>query len=296
MKVGFGFCLPHFGNFEGREYIRELAIAAEENGFETIWTTDHIAIGQRYKYPYGRITESLVTLAYIAPLTEHVKLGTSIIVLPMRNTLLFAKQVATLDYLTGGRVIVGVASGWESTEFRNLGVDYRSRGKLLDEQIRLLRVLWSSETPTFKGKFHEVGGVYFSPLPPSRGGPPIWVGGNSERAARRAIELADGWHPTGIDVVRFTSFVEKFKMRRQGFVLSGRFTVDLTGKKGTSYKSSGGEERVIISGRPSDVIERFSEYVDQGMSHIGVYLGDKKKEEVLNEMRLFASEVMPSFS
>jgi alkanesulfonate monooxygenase SsuD/methylene tetrahydromethanopterin reductase-like flavin-dependent oxidoreductase (luciferase family) len=110
-----------------------------------------MTIGAAHPYPYGKILESLTTLSLIAAKTETIGLGTSVVVMPLRPTLLTAKQLATIDFLSGGRLTVSVGAGWEPTEFRAVGVDFRKRGKLLEEQVRLLRVFWSSERPVFEG-------------------------------------------------------------------------------------------------------------------------------------------------
>lgn len=147
----FGICLPNFGNNLSREILVASAVEAEKLGYDSVWTTDHMTTGAAHPYPYGKILESLTTLSFIAAKTETIGLGTSVVVMPLRPTLLTAKQLATIDFLSGGRLTVGVGAGWEPTEFRAFGVDFRKRGKLLEEQVRLLRVLWSSERPVFEG-------------------------------------------------------------------------------------------------------------------------------------------------
>ncbi|MEM2042361.1 MAG: LLM class flavin-dependent oxidoreductase, partial [Nitrososphaerota archaeon] len=119
----FGICVPNFGNNLSREGVVRSAMEAERLGYDSVWTTDHITVGAAHPYPYGRILESLTTLSYIAAKTESITLGTSIVVMPLRPTILTAKQLATIDYLSEGRLIVGVGAGWEPTEFRAFGVD-----------------------------------------------------------------------------------------------------------------------------------------------------------------------------
>ncbi|MDJ0274231.1 MAG: TIGR03619 family F420-dependent LLM class oxidoreductase [Aigarchaeota archaeon] len=292
----FGICVPNFGNNLSREGVVRSAMEAERLGYDSVWTTDHITVGAAHPYPYGRILESLTTLSYIAAKTESITLGTSIVVMPLRPTILTAKQLATIDYLSGGRLIVGVGAGWEPTEFRTFGVDFRRRGALLEEQLRLLRVLWSSERPVFEGRFHRVRDVIFSPLPAQKGGPRIWVGGNTERAVRRALSLADGWHFTGIP---FDELEERMALirssGREGFTVSGRLTVKLDpSAKSEESRSGSGERRYIVGGWASRVAEELSRYAKLGVEHVAIYLGDLPVDALLSKMREFVKDVVPS--
>jgi probable F420-dependent oxidoreductase len=294
--VKFGICLPNFGNNLSREMLVASAVEAEKLGYDSVWTTDHMTIGAAHPYPYGKILESLTTLSYIAAKTETIGLGTSIVVMPLRPTLLTAKQLATIDFLSGGRLTVGVGAGWEPTEFRAFGVDFRKRGKLLEEQVRLLRVLWSSERPVFEGEYHRVRDVIFSPLPLQLGGPKILIGGNTEKAVRRALALGDGWHFTGIP---FDELEERMVLirssGRSGFVVSGRLTVKLDPKARSGETRSGsGERRYIVGGGPSEVAEDLSRYARMGVEHVAIYFGDHPLEKLLAKMREFIRDVIPS--
>ncbi|MCS7143065.1 MAG: TIGR03619 family F420-dependent LLM class oxidoreductase [Aigarchaeota archaeon] len=293
MSVQIGVCLPHYGEHLSRELVVRSAQLAEELGFDSIWTSDHIAISKQFSHPYGNITESLMTLSYVGGLTERVKLGTSVIVLPLRNTLQVAKQIATLDFLTNGRTIIGIGLGWERREFEVMGASYARRGEIIEEQIGVLRNVWRSSEPSFQGKYHDIRDVVFSPLPVQSGGPPILMAGNSERAAARAIRLCYGWHPTGVPVDKYRDLVEKYGMRREGFILSGRFTID-PDKRTRLFTSHLGDIRVIIGGSVDEVIEYLSRYVELGVSNIVVYMGEVKKDEYERRMRWFMREVSPS--
>ena len=192
----FGIGLPNYGRGKTWDDIRRVARLAEELGYESVWTTDHVVVPQENSEPYGNIFESLMTLALVASITQRVKLGTSILVLPQRNPVLAAKQVATLDAATNGRVILGVGVGWNEVEYKNLGANFKNRGKRLDEAIVLLRTLWSNENASFQGTYTTLEQAVFAPLP-ARKSIPIWIGGNDEPAFVRAAKLGDGWHSTG---------------------------------------------------------------------------------------------------
>lgn len=194
-----GICLPNYGRASSPEAIREVAQAAESLGFDSLWTTDHILVPEAHYEPYGRIFETWTTLAYVAALTQRVRLGTSILLLGLRNPVLVAKQAATLDQLSNGRLILGIGAGWLAPEFENLGMSFRRRVRFLEEGIALMRTLWTNPRPRFQGRFFRIQDAVFEPLPVQPGGPPIWIGGNTEAAVRRAARLGDGWHPVGLD-------------------------------------------------------------------------------------------------
>jgi probable F420-dependent oxidoreductase len=194
----WGVILPNFGLDSNPQRIRRVAELAEELGFDSVWTTEHIIVGPDAIDPYGRLYDPLVTLGWIAGWTEQLGLGTSIILVPLHNPIHLAKEVATLQELSGGRFTLGVGMGWHRDEFEFMGVPFEGRGRRADEAIRLMRALWKGERD-FKGKFWSFHDATQEPHPDPL--PEIWVGGASERAIRRALELGDAWHPSrGSDV------------------------------------------------------------------------------------------------
>ena len=188
-----GVILPNYGAGASPAGIRRTAELAEELGFDSVWTTEHIVVGREAVDPYGRVYDPLVTLGWIAGWTEWIGLGTSIVLVPLHNPMHLAKQVATLQELSGGRFTLGVGMGWHRDEFDFMGLEFEGRGRRGDEAIRIMRALWAGERD-FEGRywsFHDaVSGPH--PSPP----PEIWVGGSSPRAIRRARELGDAWHPS----------------------------------------------------------------------------------------------------
>lgn len=296
-RLLIGIAIPHFGRNLSPESVYSVARAAEELGYDSIWTTDHVVIDTSNYYPYGRIYESIATLAAIGSVTEHIAIGTSIIVIPMRNAVLTAKQLATIDSLTGGRLIVGLGVGWNLQEFRNLNADFRRRGKIEEESIKLLRTLWSSERPSFLGKFYKVEDAVFEPLPAQKGGPPIWLGGNSGIALDRALRLADGWHVTGMHPETFGKMVREMRDRAEpGFVFSARLAVELNGRGPREYVSGLGDRRVLLGGDAGSVAEQLSAYVKNGATHLVLYLGDHQAKIYIENMKKLEREVIPSLS
>ena len=195
----FGLCLPQYRPGASREGIDAATEACERLGWDSVWTTDHVLPDQSPRAAdYSVLFEALATLAYVAGRTSRVRLGTSIIVVPMRNAVLMAREVASIDVLSGGRMTLGVGVGWSEAEFSNVGVadTFHRRGAYLDESIAVWRHLWNGSEEPFKGKFHSFHGYRFAPLPEQGAALPIYVGGGSEAALRRAGQLGDGWHAT----------------------------------------------------------------------------------------------------
>ena len=198
----FGVILPNYGAASSPDGIRRVAETAEELGFTSVWTTEHIVVGPEGVDPYGRVYDPLVTLGWIAGWTERIGLGTSIVILPLHNPFELAKQVATLQELSGGRFALGVGMGWHRDEFDFMGVEFEGRGRRGDEAIRLMRALWRGET-AFEGRYWSFKDATAEPHPTPE--PEIWVGGSSAHAVRRARELGDVWHPSrgsNVDHVR----------------------------------------------------------------------------------------------
>lgn len=191
--VHLGVILPNFGADSTPERVRRAAEAAEEHGFDSVWATEHIIVGPEGVDPYGRVYAPLVTLGWIAGYTERVALGTSIVLVPLHHPIHLAKETATLQELSRGRLRLGVGMGWHEDEFTIMGVPFRGRGRRADEAIRLMQALWRGER-SFQGEQWSFQDATFAPLPEPE--PEIWVGGSSPRAIRRALELGDVWHPS----------------------------------------------------------------------------------------------------
>jgi len=188
-----------------------IAKKGEEFGFDTLLTGDHILVPKNITsvYPYtesgefpgsgsGESMEQITLLSYIAGQTSKIRLVTSVLIVPHRNPLIAAKSLATLDVLSGGRLVVGVGVGWMREEFEALGLPpFEERGAVTDEYIRAFKVLWTEDDPHFEGKYISFDDITFLPKPVQKPHPPIWVGGESRPALRRTAELADGWYPLG---------------------------------------------------------------------------------------------------
>ncbi|MCI0829617.1 MAG: TIGR03619 family F420-dependent LLM class oxidoreductase [Chloroflexi bacterium] len=207
----YGFTLPGRGQLATPERLGIIARKGEELGFDALLTGDHILVPKNIKsvYPYteggefpgspsGESMEQITLLSYIAGQTTQIRLVTSVLIVPHRNPLIAAKSLATLDVLSGGRLVVGVGVGWMREEFQALGLPpFEERGAVTDEYIRAFKVLWTEDDPSFEGKYISFDDISFLPKPVQKPHPPIWVGGESRPALRRTAELADGWYPLG---------------------------------------------------------------------------------------------------
>lgn len=295
MTAKFGVCLPNFGKHLSIKAVTTVAVEAEEMGYSSVWATDHLIIPQKFSYPYGTILEALTTMTLAANETEEVSIGSSVIVLPMREPVSVAKALAAIDIISGGRVIAGFGAGWCEGEFDNLGQNFRNRGRRLDEAIQLFRTLMRGGQVNFSGKYYRVQEGLFEPKPVQTGGPPVWVGGNSKAAYNRAVRLGDGWHFTGLSVEKAASLLENTKVR-EGFTVSGRFTVDLSGKSPKLTRAASGEERAILSGKPDEVSDIIGKYLEKGVTYFVLYFGDKPAQEYVKDMQVFAQDVMSSYT
>ncbi len=212
MKLGVMFA--NVGPFGTPELLTHLARTAEEVGFESLWTVEHVVVPKGYgsQYPYSKdgrmpgpeespIPDPFVWLAYAAAVTRRIRLGTGVLILPQRHPCYVAKEVATLDQLSGGRVELGVGIGWLEEEFLSLGIPFRERVGRTEEAIAALRSLWSDGPSEFHGTHFDWNPVESNPKPLQRPGVPVHVGGHVKGAARRAARLGDGFFPARADLL-----------------------------------------------------------------------------------------------
>lgn len=207
--MDFGLHLPaSSANVKAEDLVR-FAQQAEALGFYCITVADHVIVPRNISVPYpytvdgkypgtGYHLETLTTMGFLAGATKQIRFATSVMIAPYRNPIVTAKMLASLDVLSNGRMIVGLGVGWMKEEFENLNAPpYEERGKVTDEYIRAFRELWLSDNPSFNGKHCHFSNIIFLPKPVQKPGIPIWIGGHSKQAIRRAGQLGDGWHPIG---------------------------------------------------------------------------------------------------
>ena len=239
--------------------------------------------------------EALTVTAYLAALTTRVQLGISVLVLPQRSPVLVAKEVATLDCLSGGRLVLGVGAGYHEMQFRWLGADFQHRGRRLDEYIQAMRELWTAPEPRFEGQYVAFSDVVFLPRPVQPQGPPIVIGGSSPAVLRRVARLADGWHPVDLTPTQYAAGMRQIRELANGRPLEGSLRIRAGVDRRLEAKGGGdGVVQIALDGSPGELRARIEEYQAAGVDHLVVYFGDDF-QTALRDMRRFAAEVCPVF-
>jgi probable F420-dependent oxidoreductase len=270
--VKFGIAFANIVTFTTREGLISLAQGAEAAGFDSVWTVEHVIYPEGYEstYPYdpsGRMAmasstplpDPLVWLAFVAAATEHLRLATGILILPQRNPVVLAKEVATLDHLSGGRVDLGVGVGWLKEEFEALGVPYERRGDRTDDYIVAMRALWDGDHASHHGDFVSFDDVSCNPKP-VHGRVPIHIGGHSRAAAERAGRLGDGFFPGRGEIGDLVDIM--------------RQTAADAGRDPSAIEVSYGSEAVL----GAEAVDAVGELAEQGVDRVIVpsflFLGD----------------------
>jgi probable F420-dependent oxidoreductase len=218
----FGIHLPQYGRVAGGESVARAARHAEELGFSDVWVSDHVVHPAEQTYPSPFLLDPFATLSWAAAVTSTVELGTSVLVVPQHNPLWLANHLATVDAMSGGRLIVGAGVGWSQREYEALGYSFNDRGRRMDEILDLLRAAWSDDPTSFHGTFYEFDDIRFLPKPARR--VPIWIGGGVEAAFRRAIDKGDGFHVVGLKPPEVAPIVDRLRRDRPEatFTISAR--------------------------------------------------------------------------
>ncbi len=312
----FGLCLPGRGPLAKPDVLVKLAERADALRFASLFVTDHVVIpithGSVYPYsPSGRTAsdwtegyfEPLALMGVLAGVTRHVRLGTSVLVVPYRNPVLVAKMLATLDVMSGGRVILGVGVGWLREEFEALGSPpFEARGRVTDEYLSLMRATWTREPVDWAGEFYRMGSVSARPKPVQKDGIPIWVGGHTPAALRRAGELGDAWHPIGMRPpahLHPEEYRDKAATVREHAKKAGRDPASLTFTfrvplelKPRTAKAAGGD-RAPFRGTAAEVIGDIRAYHELGVTHFVFDPAPPDLRGQLSTLERFVDEVRP---
>ena len=313
----FGFGLPTRGPMATPQGLATLARTGEELGFAIISVSDHIIIPKTINstYPYnesgtfagspsGECLEQLSLLSFLVGVTSSAKLLTSVMVLPHRPPVLTAKMLATIDVLSNGRLIVGCGVGWMREEFEAIGAPaYDERGSVGDEYIRAFKELWTSDNPAFEGKYCRFANVAFAPKPVQKPHPPIWVGGESPAALRRAGRLANAWYPIGTNP-RFpvgtpAQFAEYAARVKRYATEAGRDPSSLDFAYSASWlndqqaQTLPDGQRRPLTGTPQQIADDIKRYEELGVRHMMVNLQGDTQAQTVERMRRFADRIMP---
>jgi probable F420-dependent oxidoreductase len=309
MRVGVA--LPTVGIDHGPELLLPVAEAAERLGFDSVWATDHALMSyeRRSEYPYGHSgteialnpgigwLEPLAALSFVAARTERTRLGTSVLVLPYRNPVLVASQAATLHVLSGDRLVLGVGAGWMREEFEALGLDPAERGARTDEYLEVLRTLWREDPASFRGRFVSFEDIVLG-VPPRDSAPPLWVGGNSRPALRRALGHGEGWH--GFEVFPDQMGGIRATLEELGAEL-GRDPAELELSVVRGMVPPAREEESFIQDRrnlgrsAAEMVEELGRYAESGVGLVVIQVS--LLAPLMPEgLEWFASEVMPELN
>ncbi len=230
-----GVHLPQYRDPVSGEVLAAAARDAEDAGADDVWVSDHVVLPPGSRHPPAAFHDALTVLTWAAASTTRVGLGTSVLVAPYRHPVVLAKSLASLDALSGGRVIAGLASGWMESEFRALGVPFHERGRRTDAAIAVCRELWGG-AHEFTWLGERIGDVELAPGPARPGGPPIWIGGDSVAGLRRAARIGDAWHTTIHDpgplaerIATLGQFVDEAGRSRADVIVSVRAYADSAG-------------------------------------------------------------------
>jgi probable F420-dependent oxidoreductase len=302
MTVSFSTRAPN-SDYLGFEASPEAIIAAakkaEEVGFDAIFVNDHIVVGDDARSaPWTNVYDPFVAMSFIAAQTTRIGVGVSVLIMPYRNPVATAKALATLDRMSNGRLTIGVGVGWNEAEFAALGVPFSERGARTNEYLRLWHACWAPGKVSFAGKFAAFADMQVNPKPLQRPHPPIWIGGTSDAALRRAARFAAVWQPTPLPIAQL---VERRDALRKACEVAGRepiptrmsFRVEFSTITGSVPPS---EKRQPGHGTPAEVtadLRRYREAAGLDAFQINFH-GNRSLDDLCQSMECFMREVAPA--
>jgi probable F420-dependent oxidoreductase len=290
-----GCHLPTQGPLATPEALETFARQAEAHRMASLWVSDHVVFpkANSSQYPAGRFPyapdtpylEPVAVLAAASMCTQRARLGSSVFILGHRNPIVMAKMLTTIDTLSKGRLICGVGVGWWAEEFAALGVPFKSRGRQADEMIKIFKELWTADEPQFQGEFFRFANIGFAPKPVQKPHPPIWVGGHSLAALRRAVALGDGWHGTQQRPEDLQGTLDRL---RQEADKAGRpfDTLELSLRIPLRAEALQGSHQAII--------DQYSACKQLGLSHLVVDFRRHDLAQMLETLDCMATEIRPA--
>lgn len=306
MKIGV--FLPISGRAAGPDTLMEAARGAEAQGFDAVWSADRVVTPWTIdtSYPYAEnhefivppdrpFLDSLTCLAFLAGVTERITLGISVLVLPYRHPLAWTRVAASIEQLSKGRLIMGVGVGWMEEEFAALGVPFKDRGRMTDEQLEILKSLWSDDHISFSGQHYNFADVAFYPKPIQRPRIPIWIGGEGAAAQRRSGQYGDAWFPYFVTITP-AELRAGYEHVRQRAAEAGRDPnqmqlaccrpIELT-------RAPEPQDERRLRGSPEQLVEALQAYRAIGVAHLALQFMAPRWPDRVEQIERFAREVMP---
>jgi len=298
MKLGI--CLPHYGRPIEIPRMLEVARHAEARGLDSLWVTDHVIVPNETNVIYREdMLDPLAVLPWLAGVTSRIALGTSVVILPYRSPIPVAKLLASVDVLSGGRLLVGAAIGWLEGEFEALGVPFKERVSRSEEALELFRTLWTEEHPKLESRRHRLHDVTVSPMPLQKPRPPLYVGGGSEGALRRVARFGDGWHATSSTVEQFRQGVDTVRgfwkeAGRAGTpAVSLRIPIMIDGVHRAAVDMAFLRGRHVIGCSVAQITEELRGFRDAGCEHIALEVSYSTYPTILQTIDVIAERLRP---
>jgi len=306
----FGVFLPISGRAAGPDTLTEAALSAESLGFETIWSADRVVTPWKINtsYPYSENREfivpadrpfldSLTCLAFLAGITSNITLGISVLVLPYRHPLYWARVAVSIERLSKGRLIMGVGVGWMEEEFAAQGISFKDRGRMTDEQLQIISKLWTEQHTSYEGAFYRFQDLAFYPKPLQKPRIPIWVGGEGIHAQRRTAKYGDAWFPYFVEITPRelkSGFDNVLKLTTE----AGRDPDQLRLPCCRPIEGMRGpipQDENRLRGNPEQLVEALRTYREIGVDHLALQFMAPRWPERVEQIERFAREVMPHF-
>jgi probable F420-dependent oxidoreductase len=289
MQIGIN--IANHRDLLSKRYIHDTARMAEELGFDSVWIPDHAVVPRAVEARYGPVYyDAIAVLGYLAGITHRVRLGTTVLVIPYRHPMVLAKELASIDQLSEGRLILGVGVGWAEAEFQALGVSFAERGRYTDEALRVMQTLWSQDMPQYSGPYYSFADIIFQPKPVQH--PlPIWVGGQSRAALRRTAQCATGWHPIDQSLAQLQTAMAILatlsqQTGRQTPALCPRFTVRVR-------ETASDAARQFMEGSTEQITADLLQLQALGASHVVLSTQTNDMARFHWEIETLAAHVLP---
>ena len=286
-----GINIANHQDLLSKRYIHDTARLAEDLGFDSVWIPDHAVVPRAVEARYGPVYyDAIAVLGYLAGITSRVRLGTTVLVIPYRHPIVLAKELASIDQLSEGRLILGAGVGWAEVEFQALGLSFAERGRYTDEALRVMQTLWTQDAPQYSGPYCTFAEIIFQPKPLQQP-VPIWIGGQSRAALRRTAQFATGWHPIDqppaqLQTAMTTLATLSQQVGRQTPALCPRFTVRV-------HETPSDSERQFMEGSSAQITADLLQLQALGAAHVVLSTQTNDLARFRWEIETLAAHVIP---